>query len=121
MNLDGVLVLNRLSKMNEEAIDRIPQIDVNMALGLTPTLDEVTKAIKSLSKDKAPGADAITADSFSEGGPDLVGKLLELFQAMWTREELSQEYKDPNITNLYNKTRETGNHATKTEEYCSLP
>ena len=98
-HFDGVL--NRPSKMNDEAIDRLPQIDVNMALAVTPTLEEVTKAIKSLSKEKAPGADAIPAEIFSEGGPDLVDKLLEFFQAMWTREELPQEFKDPNITHLY--------------------
>ena len=98
-HLDGVL--NRLSKMNEEAIGRIPQIDVNTALGLTPTLEEVTKAIKSLSNEKALGADAIPAEIFSEDSPDMVDKLFEFFQSMWTREELHQEYKDPNITHLY--------------------
>ena len=85
-HFDGVL--NRPSTMNDEAINRLPQIEVNMALDLIPTLEEVNKAIKSLSKEKAPGADAIPAEIFSEGGPDLVDKLLEFFQAMWTREEL---------------------------------
>merc|ERR1711923_280137 len=98
-HFDGVL--NRPSTMNDEAIKRLPQIEVNMALDLIPTLEEVNKAIKSLSKEKAPGADAIPAEIFSEGGPDLVDKLLEFFQAMWTREELPQEFKDPNITHLY--------------------
>ena len=98
-HFDGVL--NRPSTMNDEAINRLPQIEVNMALDLIPTLEEVNKAIKSLSKEKAPGADAIPAEIFSEGGPDLVDKLLEFFQAMWTREELPQEFKDPNITHLF--------------------
>ena len=35
---------------------------------------------------------------FSYGGPALVEKLLKLFCAMWTQEELPQEYKDPSIT-----------------------
>ena len=67
-----------------------------LALALLPILEEVNTAIKSLSK-KAP--DAILAEVFSEGGPTLVDKLLEFFQAIWTEEEFPPE--DPNITHLY--------------------
>ena len=94
-------VLNRPSTVNDEAISRLPQIDFNMTLDQLPILDEVNKAIKSLSNEKAPGSDAIPAEIFSEGGPSLVAKLLEFFRAMWTKEELPQDFKDANITHLY--------------------
>ena len=46
-------VLNHPSSINEEAINRIPQNDMNPSLALLPTLDEVNKAIASLSSGKA--------------------------------------------------------------------
>ena len=94
-------VLNRPSSINEEAINRLPQVDFNMSLAAVPTLDEINKAISSLSNGKAPGSDGIPAEVFSSGGPALTSKLLELFQLMWKNEELPQEYKDAAITHLY--------------------
>ena len=94
-------VLNRPSSINEEAINRLPQIDINASLALVPTLEEVNAAIASLSNGKAPGSDGLPPKVFATGGPSLVAKLLELFQAMWRREELPQEFKDASITHLY--------------------
>ena len=48
-----------------------------------------------------PGSDGLPPEIFATGGPSLVAKLLELFQAMWRREELPQEFKDASITHLY--------------------
>ena len=87
--------------INEEAINRLPQIDVNQSMAVLPSLEEVNKAIASLSVGKAPGADGIPPEIFISGGPALVQKLFDLFYAMWTPEELPQEYKDPSITHLY--------------------
>ena len=81
-------VLNRPSSINEEAINRLNQIDNSASLALVPTLDEVNAAIASLSNGKAPGSDGLPPEIFATGGPSLVAKLLELFQAMWRREEL---------------------------------
>ena len=94
-------VLNRPSSINEEAINRLPQIDINASLALVPTLEEVNAAISSLSNGKAPGSDGLPPEVFATGGPSLVAKLLELFQAMWRKEELPQEFKDASITHLY--------------------
>ena len=52
-------VLNRPSTINQEAINRVPQIDVNQSMPVLPTLEEVNKAIASLSVDKAPDSDGI--------------------------------------------------------------
>ena len=70
-------------------------------MAVLPSLEEVNKTIASLSVGKAPGADGIHPENFIYGGPALVEKLFELFCAMWTQEELPQEYKDPSITHLY--------------------
>ena len=52
-------VLNRPSSINENAIDRLPQIECNVLLVEFPTVMETRKAVKQLSSNKAPGADAI--------------------------------------------------------------
>ena len=43
------IVLNRPSSINEEAINRLPQMDINTSLALAPTIDEVNASIASLS------------------------------------------------------------------------
>ena len=72
-----------------------------MSLADVPSLEEVNKAISSLSNGKAPGSDGIPAEVFANGGPLLTEKLLELFQLMWNGDELPQSFKDPSITHLY--------------------
>ena len=60
-------------------------------MAVLPTLNEVNKAISSLSVGKAPGSDGIPPEIFISGSPALVEKLCELFCAMWSQEELPQE------------------------------
>jgi hypothetical protein len=72
-------VLNRPSSINEEAINRLSQVDMNEYLALPPTSKETIKAIDLLSSGKAPGSDSIPADVYKAGGPGLVEKLTELF------------------------------------------
>ena len=111
-------VLNRPSSINLEAIERLPQIDTNADLDLLPTLDEVSKAISSLSNGKAPGSDAIPAEIYASGGPSLVEELLGLYVEMWKQEVLPQEFKDAAITHLIcTKTRKTDRYAITTEAF----
>ena len=50
-------------------------------MAVLPTLEEVNKAIASLSVGKAPGSDGIPPGIFISGGQALVQKLFELFSA----------------------------------------
>ena len=52
-------VLDRPSSVNDNAINRLPQIECNVLLDEFPTVRETRKAIQHLSSDKAPGTDAI--------------------------------------------------------------
>ena len=72
-------VLNRPSSISDSAISKLPQVKVNEFLDALPTTDEVKKAIKELSCGKAPGSDAIPAEVYKEGGPELTQKITELF------------------------------------------
>ena len=79
-------VLNRPSSINAEAIDHLPQVEVNPSLAELPTEEEVLRAIRLLSCGKTPGADSIPADIYKVGGPLLTQKLTEIFQIIWQEE-----------------------------------
>jgi hypothetical protein len=96
-------VLNRPSSINDEAIARLPQVEINDALDAKPTIPEVEKAIKQLSCDKAPGSDAIPAEIYKAGGPTVTQKLHELFLSFWEKGTLPQEFKDASIVHLYKR------------------
>ena len=96
-------VLNRPSSINDEAIQRLPQVDMNPDLDVPPCEDEVAKTIKQMSSGKAPGPDAIPADVFKSRGPSLLQKLTALFQSSWESETFPQEFKDANIVHIYKR------------------
>ena len=96
-------VLNRPSSINEDAIDRLPQIECNVLLDEFPTVTETRKAVQQLSSGKAPGADAIPAEVYKAGGLPMAEKLTELFYCMWRKEAIPQELKDASIIHLYKR------------------
>ena len=96
-------VLNRPSTINEEAINRLPQVPVDNALADPPTKKEVTKAIKQLSSGKAPGSDAIPAEIYASGSQKVIESLTNLFNIMWAQEKIPQELKDASIIHLYKR------------------
>ena len=96
-------VLNRPTSINDEAIQRFPQMDMNLDLDVPPCEDEATKAIKQMSSGKAPGPDAIPGEVFKSGGPSLLQKLAALFQSSLESEALPQEFKDATIVHIYKR------------------
>ena len=96
-------VLNRPSSINQDAIDRLPQIECNVLLDEFPTVTETRKAVQQLSSGKAPGADAIPAEVYKAGGLPMAEKLTELIHCMWRNEAIPQEFKDASIIHLYKR------------------
>ncbi len=96
-------VLNRPSSINDDAINRLPQVTINEALDDPPTLQETQKAIFQLSSGKAPGSDSIPAEVYKTGGTALTEKLHCLFLLMWQQETIPQEFKDATIIHLYKR------------------
>ena len=74
-HFDGVL--NRPSSINDEAINRLPQVECNPLLDELPTVSETVKAMKLLSSGKAPGSDAIPAEIYRAGGPPVISHYVE--------------------------------------------
>nr|VZI50870.1 unnamed protein product [Spirometra erinaceieuropaei] len=96
-------VLNRPSVISDAAIDRSPQVETNVGLDLPPSLQETIRAVQQLSSGKAPGSDAIPAEVYKHGGPQLMDHLTALFQEMWRQGEVPQDFKDATIAHLYKR------------------
>ena len=94
-------MLNRPSYVIDNAINRLPQIECNVLLDEFPTITETRKAI--LSSGKAPCTDAIPAEVYKAGGLPMAEKLTELFQCMWRKEAIPQDFKDASIIHLYKR------------------
>ncbi|KAF7244347.1 Craniofacial development protein 2 [Varanus komodoensis] len=100
-------VLNHPSSINNKAIDRMPQADINHSLDAPPSKPETLQAISQLSSGKAPGSDAIPAEVYKEGGAVLVNKLTQLFQSFWNQGSIPQELKDVSIVPLLQEERKS--------------
>nr|VZI04440.1 unnamed protein product [Spirometra erinaceieuropaei] len=96
-------VLNRPSVISDAAIKRLPQVETSMDLDLPPSLQETIRAVQQLSSGKAPGSDAIPAEVYKHGGPQLMDHLTALFQKMWRQGEVPQYFKDATIVQLYKR------------------
>ena len=96
-------VLNQPSSVNNNAINRLPQIECNVLLDEFPTVTEKRKAIQLLSSGKAPGTDAIHLEAYKASGLPMAEKLTELFQEKWRKEAIPQDFKDASIIHLYKR------------------
>nr|VZI19936.1 unnamed protein product [Spirometra erinaceieuropaei] len=96
-------VLNRPSVISDAAIERLRQVETNMGLNLAPSLQETIRAVQQLSSGKAPGSDAIPAEVYKHGGPQLMDHLTALFQEMWRQGEVPQDFKDTTIVHIYKR------------------
>lgn len=94
-------LLNRSSRIDQQAIQDMPQRPVLASLDDPPTREETQKAIKQLQMGKAPGPDGIPPEIFKEGGEAIVIKLTELLQQFWEEGSVPQDFKDANIIHLY--------------------
>ena len=106
-------MLNRPSSVDDNAINRLPLIECNVLLDEFPTVTETRKAIQHLSSGKAPGTYAIPAEVYKAGGHKVAEKLTELFQCIWRKEAIPQDFKDASIIHLYKRkgnTQVSDNH-----------
>ena len=96
-------LLNRESTISIEAIEELPQRTIIQALAREPNAFETMKPMEMLSNGKAPGSDAIPAEVYKDGGDHLVHRMTKLFQQMWNKEQIPQEYKVASIVRLYKR------------------
>nr|VZI46857.1 unnamed protein product [Spirometra erinaceieuropaei] len=96
-------VLNRPSAISDAAIARLPQLETNTDPDLPPSLQKTIRAVQELSSEKAVGSDTTPADVYRHGGPQLMDNLTALFQEMWHKGEIPQDFKDATIVQLYKR------------------
>ncbi|XP_076447193.1 uncharacterized protein LOC143284443 [Babylonia areolata] len=96
-------LLNRDSSVSDEAIAALPQLPVNDSLAAPPTKIETQKVLKLTMSGKAPGVDGNQADICKYGGEVLTDKLTTLFQSIWERGEVPQDFKDDSIVHIYKR------------------
>nr|VZI43750.1 unnamed protein product [Spirometra erinaceieuropaei] len=78
--------------ISDSAIDSLPQVETNVDLDIPPSLQETIRAVQQLSSGKAPGSDAIPAEVYKHGGPQLMDHLTALFQEMWLHGDAPQNF-----------------------------
>ena len=91
------------SSIAQDALDRVISLPEYSCLDVPPTIDEITKAVRDLKNNKAPGSDDIPAEIYKHGGNTLLLRFYELFQVVWRDEEAPQEFKDASIVPIYKK------------------
>ena len=96
-------MLNRPSSVNDNSINRLPQIECNVLLDEFPTVTETRKAIQHLSSGKARGTDAIPVEVYKAGRLPMAEKLTELFHCILRKEAIPQDFKDASIIHLYKR------------------
>nr|VZI52122.1 unnamed protein product [Spirometra erinaceieuropaei] len=100
-------VLSRPTAISDAAIERLPQVETNADLDLPSSLQETIRAVQQLFGGKSPGSDAVPAEVYKHGGPQLMDHLTALFQEMWRQGEVPHDFKDATIVHLYKR---KGNH-----------
>ena len=94
----------RLDPNIAEGLDQWPE---NMPLGVQPTIQELTDAIRSLANGKAVGPDGVSVELFKitlNGDPALRRRLLDIVVRIWRGGEVPQQWKDA-ITWYFTKRR----------------
>ena len=129
----------RLDPNIAEGLDQWPE---NMPLGVQPTMQELTDAIRSFANGKAVGPDGVSVELFKitlNGDPALRRRLLDIVVRIWRGGEVPQQWKYAIIMVLHKKKDRTecGNYrgislvahagkillkiiARRLSEYCEL-
>jgi len=56
-----------------------------------------------MSSGKAPGSDGLPPELFKSGGPDIINKLVALYQSIWSSGSVPQEFKDALIVHIFKR------------------
>ena len=96
-------LLNRDSHVEADSFDNVSSVTVREELDYVIHIEEVRKAVKHMTCNKASGGDGIPADVYKHGWTTLVHHLHRLFQKIWDIEEVPQELKVASIVTIFKK------------------
>ncbi|BHF63727.1 hypothetical protein SprV_0200672100 [Sparganum proliferum] len=96
-------VPSRSPTISDAAIACLLQVETSVDTDLPPSLYETIKAVQQLSSRKVPGSDAIPAEIYKHGGPQLTDHLTTLFQEIWRQEGIPKDFKNATVVHLYKR------------------
>jgi hypothetical protein len=115
-------ILNRCKNyfsqlLSEHNVSDVRQIEVHTAQLLVPSPShlEVEIAITTLKKYKSPGSDQIPAELIQAGGEISLSTIHDLNNSVWSKEELSDQWKESIIVPIHNK-----GDKTDCNNYCGI-
>ena len=94
-------LLNRPSTADPTVLDQIPQKPIISSLDLSPTIDEVSKAIRQTSSGKSPGMDGIPSQIFKSAGPVALEALRSLPTSIWEEEDVPKALRNATFVSLF--------------------
>ena len=68
-----------------------------------PNFSKVYKAVNQMASGKAPGTDNLPVEVFKDGGPNLIAKLTQLFQNIWSKWSVPQEFRDALLVHIFKR------------------
>jgi hypothetical protein len=80
--------------VSPNVLDDIVQVPLVHELDVSPTLEEVSAALRQLNTGKAPGSDGIVAELLQYGGDHVIRLLHSIFQDVWQTGRAPQSWKD---------------------------
>jgi hypothetical protein len=105
--------------LNIHGVNDVRQAEIHTVEPLVPVPSafEVEMAIEKLKGYKSPGIEQIPAEWFKAGGSKICSEIHKLFNSIWNKEELSEQWKESVIVPIYKKGDKTdcsnyrGNHS----------
>ena len=98
-------LLNAMSpRLDPNIAENLDQRLENMPLGVQPTMQALTDAIRLLANGKAVGPDGVSVELFKitlNGDPALRRRLLDIVVRIWSGGEVPQQWKDTMIMVLH--------------------
>ena len=98
-------LLNRPSTVDTTVLDQIPQkpmiTSLDLPLPLSPTIHEVSKAIRQTSSGKSPGMDWIPVEILKSAGPVALEALHSLLTSIWEEEDVPKEFRNTTFVSLF--------------------
>ena len=101
-----ILLNTKSPKLDPNIAEELDQGPENMPLGVQPTMQELTEAIRSLANGKVVGPDGVSVVLFKStlnGDPALQRRLLDIVACIWRGKGLPQQWKYAIIMLLHKK------------------
>ena len=94
-------LLNKPPTVDPTALELVPQQPTLNDLDPSPSMDELSKALKQTNSGRASGKDGIPAEIYKAAGPRAMEVFLDIIQSIWDQEKMPEDFRDALIVALY--------------------